>query len=132
MNACEKILLYAHGELTPNEQTAMREHVQTCASCRQQLAFLEQLDQALAAPAAPATLVDKLFARTTRKKTVFFTWKKVLATSFSVLIAVIAGVELLRTPDTTFSDQELVAFAQANMENDYQTFEYDLEELEYF
>ena len=132
MKACEKILLYANGELPLAEQALMGEHVQTCVACQTQLKFLTQLDQAMTPPAAPAQMVDQLFARTTQKKEVFFSWKKIIAVGASLLIAVVAGLELFRTPNPTFDTQELVAFAQANMESDYQTFEYDLEELEYF
>ena len=117
MNECEKILLYAQHELAPEEEQAMTTHIQTCDTCKKQLAFLNRLDQALVAPAVPADLVDRVLAKTSRKKTVFFSWKKIIAVAATVLIAAVVWVDVVHQTisDPFTAGEDLVAYMQDNL-----------------
>ena len=130
MKMCEKILLYAQQELSPQEQAAMQEHLQTCAVCKKQLAFLNHLDEALVAGAAPSDLVDRVFAKTTRKKAVFFSWKKIVTAAAAMLIAGVVWLDVYHIGSQPFDRQELVAYMQANLDEQYQWFEEDLAAME--
>lgn len=131
MNACEKIVLYAQHELTPEEELAMKAHVQTCPSCQKTLALFKQLDQALVAPAAPADLVDRVFAKTSRKKAGFFSWKKIVAIAATVLIAAVVWMDVAQhTVSEPLNGEDLVAYMQDNLGEEYQWFEEDLAAME--
>ena len=126
MNWCEQILIYAQGELPLDQQQAMREHVKTCAACQKELAFLTRINQALVPPAAPAGLVDKVFAKTTRKKSWFGAWKKALAGAAAMGVALVLFVDLHHAPKTAFDAREIVAYMNADLVEDYQLFDADL------
>ncbi len=131
MNLCEKILLYAQNELSGNEQSEMQEHLKTCVACQQELSFLHRLDQAMNAPAAPEKMIDALFAKTTRKKSFFTTWKKVLATGMAaLLVGVVVWVNKSSLDVQPFNAQELVAYMNVNLEEDYQWLDDDLTAME--
>lgn len=130
MKMCEKILLYEHQELPLDQMQAMRTHIQSCQACQQELNLLNRLDQALVAPAVPADLIDKVFAKTTRKKSWFSQWKKVLAGAAAVVISVVLWVDLAHVPQRSFNAQEIVAYMNESVTDDYQSFEDELSEME--
>ena len=74
---CDPRRLHAlvDGELTGREETALREHVASCASCRDALASVERADQALRAGKAPlpsadltARIVHHVLSRPSRRR----------------------------------------------------------------
>ena len=131
MNECEKILLYAQHELAPEEEQAMKTHIQTCNSCQEQLAFLNQLDQALVAPAVPADVVDRVLAQTSRKKTAFFSWKKIVAVAATALIGIVVWMDVAHhSVSDSFAGEDLVAYMQKNLDQEYQWMEEDLAAME--
>ena len=133
MKPCEKILLYAQHDLPADEQQAMQAHIQTCAACQKQLAFLNRVEEAFVPPAAPSDLVDKVFAKTTRKKSFFARFKMALVSAATVaVLAVIVVANWQSAPQTTsgFDAQEVVAYLTANPDEEYELFASDLAAME--
>ena len=130
MKLCEQVLLYQKGALDEAAKQAFEQHLATCASCQGELKFLGKLEEALVPPAAPAGLVDKVFAKTTRKKMWFGAWKKVLAGVAATAVAVVLFVDLHHPSDSTFNAQEIVAYMNADLVEDYQLFDADLSAME--
>lgn len=130
MNECEKILQYVQHELSPQEDAAMRTHIQTCPSCQSEIAFLNKMDEALQPKGAPADLIDRVFAQTTRKERRFFSWKKILAATVMVLVAGVVLLDVHHTSSVGFDEQELVAYVQDYMDEQYQWLEDDLSAME--
>ena len=130
MKLCEQVLLYQKGELDSAFRHTFEKHLATCAACQSELKFLEKLDAALIPPAAPADLVDKVFAKTTRKKTWVGVWKKVLAGVAASVVAVVLFVDLHHPSNTAFNTQEIVAYMNGDLAEEYQLFEADLSAME--
>lgn len=125
---CKDLLLYAQGELDNTAQRDFEEHLKTCARCQAELAFVRRTGQALIPPSAPAVLVDKLFAKTTRKQS-FFARYKTLWVGFAA--AAIVGLLLMPRPDKiNMINAEVLAYLSENLDADYQTFASDLAEFE--
>ncbi len=126
MKDCEKVMLYASNELDGTEKAAFEKHLQACAACRAELALLRRTEEALAAPAAPASVVDELFAKTTRRKSFFAGWKPALAGTALLglgLVMVLAGLQ----PDkTAFDASEVIAYMSENLDEEYLNFSNDL------
>lgn len=87
------------------------------------------IGQALAAPAAPAYLVERVFAKTTRRPSWWARYKLALAGGVAaVVVAVCMGVGYFRTP--AFSTAELVAYMSQTQADEYATFLSDLDVFE--
>lgn len=134
MKPCDKLMLYAQGELPEEDRAAFRRHVQQCAHCRAGLKFLQLEQEALLAPAAPAALVEAVFAKTTRRGGAI-SWQAKLKPLWSGLfIAVLAvglftgGWMLEHRPG--YDSQEIIAYMANNLDEEYQTFASDLAQLE--
>lgn len=130
MKPCQEVLLYAQGELSGADKQAFEAHLKTCASCQAELAFLEGLDSALTAPAAPQRAVDALFAKTTRKQPLWARFK--VAWTAAAVSAVCAGIFALSlyAPHRTFDAQELVAYMNNSVEDEYSVFAAELTDME--
>lgn len=132
MKLCEQVLLYQKGELELPEKQAFEQHLLTCAACRKELKFLEKLDEALLPPAAPADLVDRVFAKTSRRPKICFPYKRVLAIAATAIIGVVVWLDrsAQHTEALSFDRQELVAYVQYQLDETYQGMEADLGVLE--
>ncbi len=130
MKECQNILLYVSGELTPQQQTAFAAHLATCAKCQQQLAFLQKTQAALEAPAAPAQVVEDLFAKTSRKRSVWSHWKEIVATSVLAGACMWGFIVGLPFEKTAFDKAEIIAYMTENMDEDYLSFASDLTLME--
>lgn len=125
---CENLLFYVQGELDESALRAFEAHLKTCARCQKDLLFVRRADQALAAPAAPGALVDKLFAKTTRKQSFWVRYKTVW---LGFVAAAVVGVLFIPHPDKTPTlNAEVLAYLSENLDADYQTFASDLAEFE--
>ena len=125
---CNQLILWEQGNI---DETAWKAHAASCAQCRQVLQVQEGLAAALVPSAAPAELVEKVFAKTTRRKSWLVRWRAALAGGVvAVLVAV--GVVYNFTQPTAFNATELVSYMQqnGNMQDEYSTFLSDLEILE--
>lgn len=130
MTQCDNVTLYFFNELDAREREAFKAHLNGCPRCRRELAFLNETGQALQAPAAPQAAVEALFAKTTRKKSVFAWLKPALASAAVVGLGVfifMEGVEANRPP---YDRQEVLAYLNNHVEADYLAFEEALSELE--
>ncbi|WP_428075003.1 anti-sigma factor family protein [Candidatus Avelusimicrobium aviculae] len=134
MNPCDKVMLYAYGELPEQERNSFRQHLEQCAQCRAELKFMQAQQAALLAPAAPAKLVDAVFAQTTRRAPAY-KWLGAFKPLWGgVLTAVLAvglftgGWMLEHRPG--YDSQEVIAYMAANLDEEYQTFASDLAQLE--
>ena len=67
MKECKNIMLYLAGELNPQERAAFKRHLAACRACRAELTLWQAAQEPGQAPAAPAPVVEALFAKTTRK-----------------------------------------------------------------
>lgn len=128
MKPCEQVLLYAQGELNRAEKTAFEAHLKACPACREELAFLTKLDEALVPPAAPQQVVDKLFARTTRKKPFWARFKWELAGLTATACG--AFVWTLLPANQAFNAHELVAYMSASATDEFASFAQELTDME--
>lgn len=123
---CKQLILWEKGQL---DQAAWEAHAATCAQCKQELALHGAISAALVPPAAPAELVEKVFAKTTRRKSWLVRWRVALAGGVvAVLVAV--GLVYNLTQPTAFNATELVSYMQQTGQDEYSTFLSDLEILE--
>ena len=128
MKRCEQVLLYAQGELNPAEKTAFEAHLKTCASCQAELKFLAKLDEGLTPPAVPQRVVDKLFARTTRKKPFWARFKWELAGLTAAACA--AFVWTFLPSQEVFNAHDLVAYMNTSGDDEYSSFAQELSDME--
>ncbi len=128
MKPCEQVLLYAQGELNPAEKTAFEGHLKTCAACQAELKFLAKLDEGLTPPAAPQRVIDKLLARTTRKKPFWARFKWELAGLTAAACA--AFVWTFLPSQEPFNAHELVAYMNASSDDEYSSFAQELNDME--
>ena len=130
MKQCENILLYAQNELAAGDKAAFEAHLQDCPACQAELAFLQKLDEGLTAPAAPQRVIDKLFARTTRKKALWARFK--LAWTAAAVVAVLAGVVAVKIHPAVqpFEAAELVAYVNDDAGDEYTVFAQELADME--
>ena len=126
---CEQVILYANGELEGTEKTAFEAHLKTCATCQQELKFLEATQNALTAKAAPEGVINSLFAKTSRKKKWFAGWKPVVA---GICAVGLIGIMVFPRPDKDTLDREVITYMSENLDADYQTFESDLDLFEMY
>lgn len=129
MKPCEQVLLYAQGELNAEDKAAFETHLKTCGACQNELKFLAKVDQALAAPAAPVRVIDKLLARTTRKKSV---WARFKLGWTVAAVAACMGVFLMTFSPArqAFDAQELVAYMSTSADDEYTSFAQELTDME--
>ncbi|MBR4682379.1 MAG: zf-HC2 domain-containing protein [Elusimicrobiaceae bacterium] len=129
MKPCKDVLLYAQGDLSAVQKMAFEAHLKTCPSCQAELKFLAKLDESLTPPAAPQRVVDQLFARTTRKKSVWAQFKWAWTAG---VLAVCAGVFLMTFSPVrqAFDAQELVAYMSESVEDEYSIFADELTDME--
>ena len=131
MKPCEQVLLYAQGELTSEEKQAFEKHLAACPACQEEVAFLKKIDEGLVIPAVPAQVVDKLFARTTRKKSVWARFNKLAWTACGAL-AVATGVFLVSVSSPRpFDAHDLVAYmSSTSADDEYTSFAQELTDME--
>lgn len=129
MKPCNEVLLYAQGELPEDKKTAFEAHLKTCEACQAELAFLAKLDESLAAPAAPERVITQLFARTTRKKSVWARFKWAWISAAAAACVSVFLVPFFPQPQA-FSAQELVAYMDSGPEDEYSIFADELTDME--
>lgn len=132
MKECEQILLYVQDELSSPEKVRFEAHLASCPACQKELAFLRKLDGALIPPAAPQSAVDKLFAKTTRKKTFFagLSWKPALAGAAMLGLGIFIFLAGLQPDKAAFDAREVIAYMSENLDDEYLAFADDLSALE--
>nr|QGT50707.1 hypothetical protein Elusimicrob1349_1770 [uncultured Elusimicrobia bacterium] len=128
MNGCEQILLYAQGELAGAEKAAFETHLASCPSCQKELLFLRRMDEALVPPAAPQSVVEGIFAKTTRKKSFFagVSWKPALAGAAMLGLGIFVFLAGLQPDKTAFDAREVIAYMSENLDAEYLSFAEDL------
>lgn len=123
---CKQFTSMTQGKLS---EAAWQQHAKSCPACQETMHLQEALSAALAAPAAPAELVEQVFAKTTRRKSFFVRWRMALASGLAAVL-VVAGAVYYTLQPQPFDNAELVAYMYQNETNDYGTFLSDLETLE--
>ena len=129
MKECKNIMLYLAGELNPQERAAFKRHLAACRVCRAELTLWQAAQDPGQAPAAPAPVVEALFAKTTRKPKfwqAFFRPAWVACALAAVLVA--GGLMWQERPG--YASREVMAYMNTHLEEDYQTFALDLAQLE--
>lgn len=129
MKECKNIMLYLAGELNPQEESAFKRHLAECRVCRAELTLWQTAQEQVQAPAAPAPVVEALFAKTTRKPKfwqAFFRPAWVACALAAVLVA--GGLMWQERPG--YDSREVMAYMNTHLEEDYQTFALDLAQLE--
>ncbi len=128
MIGCEEVLLYAQGELNGEEKTRFEEHLSSCPGCQKELAFLKRMDEALVPPSAPQSVVDGVFAKTTRKKTFFagLHWKPALAATAMLGLGLCMFLAGLQPDKAAFDAREVIAYMSENLDAEYLSFAEDL------
>lgn len=127
---CENVSLYFYGELDPAHTAAFEKHLQSCAHCQKDLAFLRQMQQALVPAAAPQHAVQA--ALDARRRTGW--WRRVLrpalATGLVVALGVfffVSGPRMHRLADDR---TDLMAFISVEADDEYNSFAADFEAFE--
>ncbi len=125
-------MLYLAGELNPQERAAFKRHLAECRACRAELTLwqaAQEPGQAPAAPAAPAPVVEALFAKTTRKPKF---WPAVFRPAWVgwARVAVLVAGGLMWQERPGYDSREVMAYMNTHLEEDYQTFALDLAQLE--
>ena len=123
---CKQAILFKQGRL---DERAWKSHAATCVECGKLQAMHEAIAAALVPPAAPAELVDKIFAKTTRRKSWLVRWRAALAGGVAVIAVAVGFVYNLSQPKA-FEAPELVAYMQQIGQGEYQTFLSDLTTFE--
>ena len=124
----EKLLLYAADELDAAGKAEVRAHLNSCSKCQASLRFITASQEALNAPAAPAALVDAVFAKTTRRKKAFrlFGWKPLLTGAAALGIGLLCLATLHPTDKNLLSGDDFIAYMSENLDEEYQSFSSDL------
>ena len=130
MKVCNQVLLYAQQELVGAEKAAFEAHLPACAACRAELAFLQRAEEALIPPAAPAAVVEHLFAKTSRKKSFFAVWKPALVSTALLGVGITLFLGGLHPDKTAFDANEVIAYMSENLDEDYRLFAEDLSVFE--
>lgn len=125
----ENAILYFYNELDEAQRRKFEAHLSACAACSAELVFLRRAQEALTAPAAPAAVVEKLFAKTTRRPSFWAGWKPVLACAAAVCVAVIVFVAG-QQPQPFEQNQSVLAYVSNAFDEDYENFAVDLEVFE--
>ena len=93
--------------------------------------FEQAISQALAAPAAPAELVEKVFAKTTRRKSWWARYKMALAGAVTaVVVGVCVGVGHFVQTTPSYDKAQLVVYMSQTEQDEYATFLSDLDLFE--
>ena len=128
MKPCEQILLYAAGELNATDKAAFETHLKTCPACQGELKFLTKLDEGLTPPAVPAHVITQLFARTTRKKSIWARFKWELA---GIAAAACGAFVFMYLPaHQAFNAHDLVAYMNLSADDEYTSFAQELTDME--
>ena len=124
----EKLLLYAADELDAAGKEEVRAHLNNCPKCQASLRFITASQEALTAPAAPAALVDAVFAKTTRRKKAywFLGWKPLLTGAAALGIGLLCLATLHPTDKNWLSGEDFIAYMSENLDEEYQSFSNDL------
>ncbi|MBR4591735.1 MAG: zf-HC2 domain-containing protein [Elusimicrobiaceae bacterium] len=128
MKPCEQVLLYKKGELNAQGKAAFEAHLKACPACQNELKFLAKLDEGLIPPAAPQRMVDKLFARTTRKKSVWARFKWELAGLAAAACGAFVWAYL--PAQQAFNAHDLVAYMNMSADDEYTAFAQELTDME--
>lgn len=129
MKECKNIMLYLAGELNPQEESAFKRHLAACRACRAELTLWQAAQEQVQAPAAPAPVVEALFAKTTRKPKF---WQAFFRPAWvaCALVAVLVVGGLMWQERPGYDSREVMAYMNTHLEEDYQTFALDLAQLE--
>lgn len=129
MKECKNIMLYLAGELNPQERAAFKRHLEKCRACRAELTLWQAAQEPAPAPAAPAPVVEALFAKTTRKPKF---WRAFFRPAWvaCALAAVLVAGGLMWQERPGYDSREVMAYMNTHLEEDYQTFALDLAQLE--
>jgi anti-sigma factor RsiW len=130
MKVCEKLMLYAQGELEGTDKNRFEAHLKECTSCQEELAFVRKMDESLFAPAAPASVGEELFSKTTRKKSFLAGWKPVFASTALLGVALFVTFIGLQPDKAAFDASEVIAYMSENLDEEYRTFAEDLAAFE--
>ena len=126
MKYCENLMLYASDELGAAEKAGFEKHLENCPSCRTELALLRRAEESLVPAAAPEAVVERLFAKTTRKKSFFAGWKPALAGTALLGVGIFMVLAGLHQDKTAFDATEVIAYMSENLDDEYLSFSNDL------
>lgn len=130
MKYCENLMLYASDELGAAEKAGFEKHLENCPSCRTELALLRRAEESLVPAAAPEAVVERLFAKTTRKKSFFAGWKPALAGTALLGVGIFMVLAGLHPDKTAFDASEVIAYMSENLDDEYLSFSNDLDLFE--
>jgi anti-sigma factor RsiW len=109
--AAELLSAYWDRELAGDLRREVEDHLQACASCRQELALLRRLDEALETMAVPppTRTAERVLARLPRRRA----WWQSLALAASLVLGMILGGAMARNiyllPQESGAGQETLA-----------------------
>lgn len=130
MKICEKVMSYAFGEMDAAEEKVFKEHLVGCDACQKEVRFLQLQKEALLPSAAPAEIVENLFAKTTRKKSFFAGLKPALLSTACLCMGVFVFWVGLSPDRAAFDAGEVVAYMSENLDEEYLSFAEELSAFE--
>ena len=130
-NVCEQAPLYFYGELDEQQAAQFREHLNSCAACKKELDFLQQMQAALVPPAAPAAAVEQVL----RKVKPLPWWRRVYRPALAAVLLCGIGVwsflgapsSVRKTADDSF---DWTAYISTEADEEYNQFVADFAAFE--
>lgn len=127
---CENLALYFYGEMEPQQAAAFKQHLQHCAHCQQEMAFMQQMQAALLPPAAPQALTERVLVQARPVRRWSWVFKPALAL---VLLLGIGGFFWRMGPAVSALDDTgdgFLAYISAEADEEYNSFVSDFEAFE--
>ena len=129
-NICEQAPLYFYGELDQQTAAAFKAHLETCAACRKEIAFLAQTQAALVPPAAPQDLVEKVLQKSNKVPFWQRVYKPVLAGLLVVSFIVCGFIGRASFQNTEEVNNGWLAYVSDELDDEYNNFVLDFESFE--
>lgn len=129
-NICEQAALYFYGEMEQAQISAFEKHLAECAACRQELAFLKQMQEALEPAAAPSKLVQQVLIQPKPVSWWRKLYKPVLAGMLVLGIGVWGTLQVANTRQEMNAEQTWLAYVSDDLDNEYKSFMADFEMFE--
>ena len=125
---CEQVALYFYGEMSAPQAAQFKKHLNSCAACQREMAFLQATQAALVPPAAPQAVVERVLQR---HKVPF--WKRLYKPALGGALVLLLGVYgFFRLPlhHTEQTTQDWIAYVSVESDEQYQSFVTDFEAFE--
>ena len=128
---CEQAPLYFYGELDEKQAAQFRAHLANCSACKREIAFMQQTQAALVAPAAPQAVVEAVL----RKPQAVSSWRRVYKWALAATLVIGLGVWGfwgVENRQAAVEEEDLgwLAYVSEDLDTEYYNFMTELEAFE--